>query len=359
MKKNDSKSNNMYDIEKDKSKGIGFKNLTTGESPIFTTNKNGEIEFEIEVPIAKEEVVEKKKEKKKKKKKIVKEEVEVTEEEIEETTETNEDTESEEVETQEYVDEEEPIDFFKVFKTIIRIIVITAIVIGVIVVIWGLASPTFNIKNIKVSDTTKVDKEEILKIASGDVGHNIFATDFGKLEKQMQELPNVYKAEITRNLPDEIYIEIQERKEFFKILVDSSVMVVDQYGYIIGIESGDVYMVPMVHGFTQNHYEVGDTLSGTDITKFKNIKYFMDVADSIDFEYRISSMDYTNLNNLKFYIIDLDINISYGVIDKNAVNDKMIYLKEILNTCIKNGYKGELDISSDNYLENAIFKKKV
>ena len=44
---------------------------------------------------------------------------------------------------------------------------------------------------------------------------------------------------------------------------------------------------------------------------------------------------------------------------KNIINDKMIYLKEIINTCIERNFKGELDISSDNYLENAILKKKI
>ena len=79
MKNNDNKSKILYDIEKDKSKGIGFKNLATGESPIFTTNEKGEIEFEIEVPVSKESVEEKKNKKRKKEIKSNKEEVEIEE----------------------------------------------------------------------------------------------------------------------------------------------------------------------------------------------------------------------------------------------------------------------------------------
>ena len=353
-KNDDNKSKNMYDIEKDKSKGISLRNLATGESPVFTTNDKGEIEFEIEVPVS-QEVVEKKTKKKKKASK--KEENKEPEEVVEENT-IEDEVESKE-EGLHYIDDEESIDLFKVFKTIIKILLITAAVIGILVVIWGLASPTFNIKTIKIGKTVNVDKKEILKIASGDIGYNIFTTDFKKLEKQIEELPYVYKAEITRELPDEIYIELQERKNFFKIKVEDSIMIVDQYGYIMSTESGDICMVPMVNGFTQNIYKVGETLSGKDATKFKNIKYFMDVSQSIDFEYRISSMDYSNTNNLEFYIMDLDINVSYGEIDKNNLSEKMIYLKEILNACIKNGFKGELDISSDNYYENAILNKKV
>ena len=354
MKKNDSKSKNLYDIEKDKSKGIGFKNLTTGESPVFTTNEKGEIEFEIEVPVAKENVEEKKNKKRKKTKKIYEEEVEIEESEVEE------EQEEEEIESEEYEDDENNAPgFFQTLKTIIRIIVITTVIIAIIVVIWGLASPSFNIKKITVADTIKVDREEILKIASGDIGYNIFTADFGKLKNQIEKLPYVYKVEFTRNLPDELHIEILERNEFFKVLKDDGVILIDQYGYVMSIESGDSYDVPFVNGFNQNDYAVGETLNGTDITKFKNLKYFMEVAQSIDFEHRISSIDYTNSNDLNFYIKDLDINISYGTIDKNTINDKMIYLKEIIKTCIERGFKGELDISSENYLENAIFKKKI
>ena len=48
------------------------KNLTTGESPVFTTNEKGEIEFEIEVPVAKENVEERKTRKEKKQKRFMK-----------------------------------------------------------------------------------------------------------------------------------------------------------------------------------------------------------------------------------------------------------------------------------------------
>lgn len=352
MKNNDNKSKNLYDIEKDKSKGIGFKNLATGESPIFTTNEKGEIEFEIEVPVSKESVEEKKNKKRKKEIKSNKEEVEIEETEVDE--------EQEDEEVEEYADDEEDAPgFFQTLKTIVRIIVVTVVIIALIVVIWGLASPSFNIKKISVGDTLKVDREEILKIASGDIGYNIFTADFGKLKNQMEKLPYVYKVEFTRNLPDELYIEVLERNEMFKVLKDDSMMLIDQYGYVMSIESGDSYDVPLVYGIDQNNYAVGDTLNGTDITKFKNLKYFIEVAQSIDFEHKISSIDYTNSTDLAFYIKDLDINISYGTIDKNIINDKMIYLKEIINTCIERNFKGELDISSDNYLENAILKKKI
>lgn len=357
MKKSeDNKSKAFYDIESDKSKGIGLGNIAMGNSPVFTTNEKGEIEFEIEVPKAPEEPETKKTKKHRWFKRNKKEETEEAEE-VEETEET-EAEETEKIESSDLQDEENG-DFFKTLKTIVRILLITIIIIAIILVVWGLTSPTFHIKSIKVNETINADREAIIEIASGDIGNNIFIANFGYLKTQMEKLPYVYKANISRNLPDELNIEIEERDELFAFSTDSGYLLIDQYAYVMAIASGDIYSIPTVQGVLQNEYKVGDTLGGTDATKYKNLKFFMEAAKSINFEYNVSNIDYSNTNNLKFDIADLGIKVSYGEIDKNAISDKLIFLNEILKTCADNGFRGELDSSAENYLENTIFKKEI
>ena len=55
------------------------------------------------------------------------------------------------------------------------------------------------------------------------------------------------------------------------------------------------------------------------------------------------------------FLKDSDIVIVFGEFERDLVQDKLLYLEEALS--VLKGEKGELDISSENYLEKVIFSR--
>lgn len=85
----------------------------------------------------------------------------------------------------------------------------------------------------------------------------------------------------------------------------------------------------------------------------------MQVADNINFEYKISNVSYDDTSDIKFYIDEANIEVLYGPLKKDQVNDKLLYLKEIINKSKSQGLKGYLDISADNYYEKAVLNSEI
>ena len=72
-------------------------------------------------------------------------------------------------------------------------------------------------------------------------------------------------------------------------------------------------------------------------------------AAQTNFKYTIAEINYESISNVKIWVEEEDIEIIYGEIDRNAIEDKLSYIEEILNKT--SGKKGKIDISSKDYLD--------
>ena len=72
-----------------------------------------------------------------------------------------------------------------------------------------------------------------------------------------------------------------------------------------------------------------------------------------EFGYDISNIEYS-VDGISFLIKNSELTVKFGNVKKNQINDKLLYLKEIITQSITQGYKGTLDISSDNYNEKSV-----
>ena len=237
--------------------------------------------------------------------------------------------------------EEETIKTKKEKQKKTSMVVSTALLILILIgVVAGcLTTPTFDVKYIEAREGQNVTSGEIQKYFTEYKGKNTFL---------------INKAEVNRVLPNKLSVEYIERKPYASLKYIESYVLTDKYGYILEILKENIYPdLPIIYGIETEEFVPGEKLEGISNLKFENIVYLLETAEHVSFDYKISEINYTDSENIKFSMNNSNVQIIYGAIERNILIDKIAYLNEVL---IQLGdKKGALDISSSNFSEKAIF----
>lgn len=226
------------------------------------------------------------------------------------------------------------------------------ILIGVIA--GCLTTPTFDIANIEAIDGVNVTSGEIQNFFTEYKGKNTFLINTEEIAQIIEEHPYIYKAEVNRKLPNKLTVEYVERKPYATLKYIESYVLIDKYGSILDILKENTYPdLPIIYGIETDEFIPGKKLDGVANLKFENTVYLLETAEHVSFDYKISEINYTDSENIKFSMNNSNVQIIYGSIERNILIDKIAYLNEVLTQL--GNKKGALDISSSNYSEKAIF----
>lgn len=219
-----------------------------------------------------------------------------------------------------------------------------------------LITPTFDVIGIQVQDGINVTAAEIQRYFSDIKGKNTFLVSTSEIENEIETHPYIYQATITRSLPDKLKVEYKEREPYTFLKYIESYVLMDKYGSILEVkQANDMPDLPIIYGIEEEEFVAGQKLDGVANLKFENIVYLLETATHIGFDYTISEINYTDTEEMRISINEMNIEIVYGTIERNILNDKMTYLNEVLKEL--ENKKGTLDISSSNYSEKVIFKE--
>ncbi len=101
------------------------------------------------------------------------------------------------------------------FREVGKLIVVALVVIAGI---WATQKiEDVSIKTIEIqSALNKVNKSEIRTIAENHMHDGFFTADLGSFENQLNDIPWVYRANIKRQWPSKLVIEISEQQPYFR-----------------------------------------------------------------------------------------------------------------------------------------------
>jgi cell division protein FtsQ len=115
-----------------------------------------------------------------------------------------------------------------------------------------LTSPLFIVKNIAVDGNTHLS-EESLRIYEERLASNIFRLNLDKVRQDLLQEPYVSQAFLRRELPDRIYIRIEERTPYAVLEMKKEAVLVDQHGRILGaVKKTDKADLPVITGIDRN-----------------------------------------------------------------------------------------------------------
>lgn len=220
-----------------------------------------------------------------------------------------------------------------------------------------LFSPVFNIVEVRTNDGENVTSGEILEKANVPIGENIFRINDKKILSSIETLPYIKVAKIYRAFPDTIILKYEERKPYAIVKYLESYAIVDKYGYILEIQKENTFLdLPIIYGLDTGKFVLGEKLTGTSYTKYENCVYLFETASRINFEYTFDEINYDDLANVKLYIASNDIDIVYGNIYLDEIEEKLNCLSSVIKRL--NTQKGKIDISNDDYLSKTVFTEK-
>ena len=106
--------------------------------------------------------------------------------------------------------------------------------------------------NIQAAGLTEVSRAEMLPVFGEDIGRNIFFVPLRERRKQLEEIPWIEKATVMRLLPDQIRVQVVERKPIAFVRHGQQIGLVDASGVLLDMPAAMMaqrhYSFPVVTG---------------------------------------------------------------------------------------------------------------
>lgn len=235
----------------------------------------------------------------------------------------------------------------KIIKWIILIILLlTAIVLFMM-------SSVFNIKQIIVTNNSKISSEEIINLSTLTPGINMFKTTNNVIRNNLKVNPYIEDVKVKRSLNGTVTLEVQERKATYMLKFANAYVYINNQGYMLEMSENSLEL-PMIIGFQTPAEEIkeGNRLVVEDLEKLEDVIKIMETAKSISMDKIITEIDITDSANYKLTIASEGKTVQFG--DCSNINIKLLKVQAIIEK--EKGIEGEIYFQD---LEKTVFREKV
>ena len=228
-------------------------------------------------------------------------------------------------------------------KRAIKKSIIILILLLAILSILCLKLSFFDIKQIQVNNNKNVSKDEIIKLSNIKTGSNIFYQNFRKSKNGLKKNPYILDVSFKRKLPDEIEINVTERKAKFYAHVGSKFAVIDKGSTVIEIRDSiaDMNLI-RIDGIDQSKIVIGKTVVPSKDIKTKFINDISELVDRSNKNVpKMTEIDITDSKGFNVSYSDMVVKLGdmYGIENK---------LNKAINILLSQGLKsakGYIDVS--------------
>lgn len=114
-----------------------------------------------------------------------------------------------------------------------RLLVLVAVAATALTGVIVLRSPVLDVDEVAVAGTGRTDPEQIRAVAGIGTGEPLLLADLGAAEAAVEALPWIAEAEVTRDLPGLVQIEIRERTAVAVVSGEGRAVLVDVDGRVL------------------------------------------------------------------------------------------------------------------------------
>jgi cell division protein FtsQ len=133
----------------------------------------------------------------------------------------------------------------------------TAAAAGVVTVVvvtfhWALTSPRFAVTAVEVRGASRVPPQRVLEVSGIVHGANLWRINPQHVRARLEELPEIRRADVVRELPNRVSIVVEERRPF-TLVHAGRLHWLDEEGRVLGEETHAVVPdVPLISGLTED-----------------------------------------------------------------------------------------------------------
>lgn len=235
----------------------------------------------------------------------------------------------------------------RIIKWIILILLLlTAIVLF-------MRSSVFNIRQIIVTNNSKISSEEIINLSTLTPGVNMFKTTNGIIRKNIKANPYIENVKVKRNLNGTITLEVEERTPTYMLKFANAYVYINNQGYILELSENPLKL-PIITGFQtpEETINAGNRLAVDDLKKLADVIKIMESARSISLADIITEIDITDEKNYKLTIASEGKTVQFG--DCSSINIKLLKVQALIEK--EKGVQGEIYFHD---LDKTVFREKV
>ncbi|KNF09919.1 putative division protein, FtsQ-type [Gottschalkia purinilytica] len=188
-------------------------------------------------------------------------------------------------------------------------------------------TPLFNISKIEVKGNKVLDKDTVVMASGIILDENIFKVNTGDAKESLFIHPYIKSADVKRELPNKILIDITESKEIAAIAYNSSYIYIDKNGKILDIissEKNDILV--KVEGLDLINPSIGNEIRYKNKIELSSMKEFLEEIDQNNFKKNISMITFEEGSSMTIEM-KTGTKVAFGVLDN--VKYKVDYIKRI------------------------------
>ncbi len=230
-------------------------------------------------------------------------------------------------------------------KRMMSVYVITIILLVLTIGITMCFTFLFNIDKIVVSGESQTYSEmDIVKISGIRAGDNLFRLNTKKAEQKiMDELLYVETADVSRDFPSTLRINVTRCIPAYNVQYDDGVLLVSRQGKILSDNNfySDIENLPIIYGLQPSETEAGKALQSVNPNKYDAFSQIISRFDRDD-NALIESIDITNeyeivvnyRNGLVFEMgnwsdVEYKLDLAQNVMNDDTIKGKKGFLKMV------------------------------
>lgn len=239
----------------------------------------------------------------------------------------------------------------KIKNKIIKWLFILILLIAAIALF--MLSSVFNIKEIIVTNNSKVESEQIINLSALTPNTNMFKTTNNIIRNNLKTNPYIEDVKVKRSINGTVTLEIKERKPTYMLKFANSYVYINNQGYMLELSENPLEL-PMVIGFQTPVEEIkeGNRLIVDDLKKLDDVIKIMETAKSISMDNLITQIDITDELNYILTILSEGKTVQFG--DCSNINIKLLKVQAVIEK--EKGIEGEIYFQD---LDKTIFREKV
>jgi cell division protein FtsQ len=116
---------------------------------------------------------------------------------------------------------------------------------------WLQSDPHFRLAAVELEGEQYVTRSEVEAVFQADFGKNIWELPLEKRRRELEEIPWVSAATITRILPDRLRIGVEERVPVAFVWTRGEVALIDAQGLVLEVPPGFSQSFPVIRGISE------------------------------------------------------------------------------------------------------------
>ena len=227
-------------------------------------------------------------------------------------------------------------------KKLIKRIILGLFIFILGIIIFMYKAPIFNLKKIKINGLVTISEESLQEKLKYNIGINIFAIDYNKIEKDLEDNPYIKEVKISKNGINSININVIENKIAFYLSSENKIKTINNDGIIVEeVDSINDRILTKLSGVDVSEKTIGNKIQD-DEKLAEVLDKFYKMIEVIPKELEISEINIFDLSNIICYVRDVEIILgdSVDLIDKMNIALNLIEQGTITKGYINLSFEG-------------------